>query len=498
MVVCPDYARAGAIRYGNCAFRAYVCRMTLTIPFDNSYARLPDTFYARQAPMPVRAPHLIAFNADLARLLRITPGEVGEMAQAFAGNTLPDGAQPLAQLYSGHQFGSYNPQLGDGRAVLLGETVGTDGIRRDIQLKGSGPTPFSRQGDGRAWLGPVLREYVVSEAMHALGIPTTRALAAVETGEVVLREGPMPGAVLTRVAQSHLRVGTFQVFAARGQLDSLRRLTEYAIQRHYPDAEGPMGLLRAVRDAQARLIAQWMSVGFIHGVMNTDNCSIAGETIDYGPCAFMDSYHPNTVYSSIDRMGRYAYSNQPEIAVWNLAQLATALIQQYEDKEGAVEEATEIVHAMPDLMQAHWLERFRAKIGLVQAEEGDLQLISDLLTRMAQNGADFTNTFRALGGDRARDQFTDPAAFDAWAEGWRGRLGREGAPDAVMEAANPAFIPRNHRIEQMIQAAVQGDYAPFQRLNEVLARPYEDQPEAADLTRPPSAAEVVHATFCGT
>ncbi|WP_170418449.1 protein adenylyltransferase SelO [Ruegeria arenilitoris] len=472
--------------------------MTLTIPFDNSYARLPGAFYARQSPEPVRAPRLVAFNDDLAQVLGISPGDAQDMAQVFAGNTLPDGAEPLAQLYSGHQFGNYNPQLGDGRAVLLGEVVGTDGIRRDIQLKGSGRTPFSRQGDGRAWLGPVLREYVVSEAMHALGIPTTRALAAVETGEVVLREGPMPGAVLTRVAQSHLRVGTFQVFAARGQIADLQRLTDYAIARHYPDAVGPMGLLRAVRDAQAALIAQWMAVGFIHGVMNTDNCAISGETIDYGPCAFMDSYHPNTVYSSIDRMGRYAYSNQPEIAVWNLAQLATALIQQIEDKQAAVEEATEIVHAMPDLMQQHWLRRFRAKIGLTTEEDGDLALISDLLTRMAQKQADFTNTFRALGSDAARDQFTDPAAFDGWAEGWRARLTREADPAAVMHAANPAFIPRNHQVEQMIQAAVQGDYGPFHRLYAVLARPYDDQPDAADLRRPPTQDEVVHATFCGT
>ncbi len=472
--------------------------MTLTIPFDNSYARLPDTFFARQAPVPVRAPQMIAFNADLAKVLRISAGDVQEMAETFAGNAVPAGAEPLAQLYAGHQFGHYNPQLGDGRAVLLGETVGTDGMRRDIQLKGSGPTPFSRQGDGRAWLGPVLREYVVSEAMHALGIPTTRALAAVETGEVVLREGPLPGAVLTRIAQSHLRVGTFQVFAARGQLDSLKRLTDYAIARHYPDAEGPMGLLRAVVDAQAQLIAGWMSVGFIHGVMNTDNCSVAGETIDYGPCAFMDSYHPNTVYSSIDRMGRYAYSNQPEIAVWNVAQLATSLIQQIEDKEAAVEEATEIVHAMPELLQANWLRRFRAKIGLATAEDGDLEMISDLLTRMAQNGADFTNTFRALGSDAARDQFTEREAFDAWAEGWHARLAREADPKSVMAMANPAFIPRNHRVEQMIQSAVKGDYAPFHRLNKVLANPYVDQPDAAGLMRPPTESEVVRATFCGT
>ena len=472
--------------------------MTLTIPFDNSYARLPGAFFARQSPEPVRAPQMIAFNEDLARILGITPGDVQDMAEVFAGNRVPDGAEPLAQLYSGHQFGNYNPQLGDGRAVLLGEVVGKDGVRRDIQLKGSGRTPFSRQGDGRAWLGPVLREYVVSEAMHALGIPTTRALAAVETGEVVLREGPMPGAVLTRVAQSHLRVGTFQVFAARGQIADLRRLTDYAIARHYPEADGPMGLLRSVRDAQAALIAQWMAVGFIHGVMNTDNCAISGETIDYGPCAFMDSYHPNTVYSSIDRMGRYAYSSQPEIAVWNVAQLATALIQQMDDKEAAVPEATEIVHAMPEMLQQNWLERFRAKIGLATEEAGDLEIISELLTRMAQNQADFTNTFRALGGEKARDQFSDPAAFDIWAEGWEARLERENDPASVLRGANPAYIPRNHRIEQMIQAAVQGDYSPFDRLNAVLSRPYEDQAEAADLMRPPTQGEVVHATFCGT
>ncbi len=472
--------------------------MTLTIPFDNSYARLPDVFFTRQAPVPVKAPQLVAFNENLARVLRISPGDVQEMAQAFAGNTLPEGAEPLAQLYSGHQFGSYNPQLGDGRAVLLGETVGKDGIRRDIQLKGSGRTPYSRQGDGRAWLGPVLREYVVSEAMHALGIPTTRALAAVETGETVFREVPMPGAVLTRVAQSHLRVGTFQVFAARRQVANLRKLTEYAITRHYPEAQGPMGLLRAVRDAQAKLIAGWMSVGFIHGVMNTDNSSIAGETIDYGPCAFMDSYHPNTVYSSIDRMGRYAYANQPEIAVWNLAQLATALIQQYEDPQEGIEEATEIVHAMPDLLQQDWLKRFRAKLGLATEEDGDLELITDLLKRMAESQADFTNTFRALGSDTARDQFTDRDAYDSWADGWQARLARETAAKALMVRANPAFIPRNHRVEQMIEAAVQGDYAPFHRLNTVLSRPFEDQPEHLDLTRPPSASEVVQATFCGT
>ncbi len=472
--------------------------MRLMIPFDNSYARLPAPFFSAQVPSPVKAPRLVAFNAELARLLGIEADTGADLAEVFAGNRVPDGAAPLAQLYSGHQFGQYNPQLGDGRAVLLGETVGTDGRRRDIQLKGAGRTPYSRGGDGRAWLGPVLREYVVSEAMHALGIPTTRALAAVETGEPVYREGALPGAVLTRVAASHLRVGTFQVFAARRDVASLRRLTDYAIARHYPEAEGPMGLLAAVRDAQARTIAHWMGVGFIHGVMNTDNCAISGETIDYGPCAFMDVYHPDTVFSSIDRMGRYAYSNQPDIAVWNLAQLATALIQQAADPEAEVERATGIVQAMPGLIRGHWLRVFGAKIGLAEAGEADVGLITDLLRIMAENQADFTNTFRALSGDAARDQFRDPAAFDAWARGWRARLDAEPDPVAVMNAANPARIPRNHRIEQMIAAAVAGEYAPFHRLMDALSHPFGDRPDLADLARPPQPDEVVAATFCGT
>ncbi|TDE40409.1 protein adenylyltransferase SelO [Antarcticimicrobium sediminis] len=473
--------------------------MSLHIPFDNTFARLPGAFFTAQAPQPVAEPQLLAFNADLARLLGIEAGDVAERTQVFSGNRLPEGATPLAQLYSGHQFGQYNPQLGDGRAVLLGEVVGTDGVRRDIQLKGAGRTAYSRGGDGRAWLGPVLREYVVSEAMHALGIPTTRALAAVATGEPVYRqEGALPGAVLTRVAASHLRVGTFQVFAARGDLASLRRLTDYAIARHYPGVEGPMGLLSAVRDAQARLVAQWMSVGFIHGVMNTDNSAISGETIDYGPCAFMDVFHPQTVFSSIDRNGRYAYDRQAEIAVWNLAQLASALIQQMQDREAAVEQATEIVHAMPDLIEAEWLARFRAKLALSDAREGDRDLIEDLLRRMTAGQADFTNTFRALGSDRARDQFIDPAAYEGWEAAWLARRDGLPMPGPMIAAANPVFIPRNHRVEQMIAAAVAGDYAPFHRMNAVLSRPYDDQPEADDLTRSPLPSEVVEATFCGT
>ncbi|MWD26130.1 YdiU family protein [Aquicoccus sp. SCR17] len=472
--------------------------MSLHIPFDNSYARLPDGFYSRLDPTPVKAPHLLAFNEALAGVLGISRGEAVELARVFSGNEVPEGAAPLAQLYAGHQFGSFNPQLGDGRAILLGEVVGTDGARRDIQLKGAGPTPYSRMGDGRAWMGPVLREYLVSEAMHAMGIPTTRALAAVATGEPVLRESPLPGAVLTRVASSHIRVGTFQIFAARQDRAALQALFEHTRDRHYPEAAGPADLLRDVAERQARLVVQWLSVGFIHGVMNTDNCTLSGETIDYGPCAFLDAYHPMRVYSSIDRQGRYAYGNQPDILVWNMAQLATALVPLMEDQEAAVEEFSEIIHALPRIIRREWLRLFRAKIGLATEEEGDEALIGDLLNRMAGNQADFTNTFRRLGGTRARDEFTDPAAFDQWAEGWRARLEREAAPQELMDRTNPAFIPRNHRLEEMIEAAVGGDMAPFHRLMEVLARPYADQPEAADLQRPPAPGEEVRATFCGT
>jgi uncharacterized protein YdiU (UPF0061 family) len=470
--------------------------MPLNIPFDNSFAALPEGFFTAQNPTPVKAPTLIAFNDDLAQILGIQSTDRDELAQTFAGNTVPTGASPLAQLYSGHQFGNYNPQLGDGRAVLLGEVIGTDGVRRDIQLKGSGPTPYSRSGDGRAWLGPVLREYVVSEAMHALGIPTTRALAAVQTGEVVYREAAFPGAVLTRVARSHLRVGSFQVFAHRDQVEHLKTLTSYAIERHYPDAKGPMDLLRAVCAAQAALIPAWMSVGFIHGVMNTDNCAIGGETIDYGPCAFMDAYSESRVFSSIDQQARYAYANQPNIAVWNMAQFATAMLQQMEDKEAAVEEATEIVHAMPAQLEAQWLKRFGAKIGLYDATPADQPMIEGLLGLMQTDGADFTNTFAHLGTETAQDQFTDRAAFEAWFVSWKARLTQEDAPTATMADANPVIIPRNHRIEEMIQAAVAGDFAPFERLNTALATPY--QTTDSDLHRAPLAAEIVPATFCGT
>ncbi|MBS0123048.1 protein adenylyltransferase SelO [Thetidibacter halocola] len=472
--------------------------MTLHIPFDNSYARLPEGFGARLAPTPVKAPSMVAFNAPLAEDLGITGTQDPRLAAIFAGNTLPEGAEPLAQLYSGHQFGHYNPQLGDGRAILLGEVVGRDGIRRDIQLKGSGRTPFSRGGDGRAWLGPVLREYVVSEAMHTLGVPTTRALAAVRTGEEVIRERALPGAVLTRVASSHIRVGTFQVFAARRDTEALRQLFDYTVDRHYPGVTGPDGLLQEVIDRQAALVAHWMSLGFIHGVMNTDNCAISGETIDYGPCAFMDEYDPETVFSSIDHHGRYAYVAQADVIVWNMAQLATALVALMPETDAAIERFTAQINAMPDLIRAEWLRRFAAKIGIGAPRAEDADLVADFLDLMQAGSSDFTNSFRALAEGTARDQIADIAGYDAWHARWQKRIAVEDAPDTRMRAANPAFIPRNHRVEEMIAAAVEGDDAPFHRLNAVLARPYEDQPESADLRRPPQPSEQVTATFCGT
>jgi uncharacterized protein YdiU (UPF0061 family) len=477
--------------------------MTLHIPFDNSYARLPDRFFTRLAPTPVAKPALVKVNDDLARDLGIDPVALAsdDGVAVLAGNRVPPGADPIAQAYAGHQFGGWVPQLGDGRAVLLGEVVDRDGVRRDIQLKGVGRTPYSRMGDGRAWLGPVLREYIMSEAMHALGIPTTRALAAVTTGETIVRETLLPGAVLTRVAASHIRVGTFQFFAARQDTDALRALTDHVIARHYPDADGALGLLDAVIDAQARLVAQWMGVGFIHGVMNTDNTSVAGETIDYGPCAFMDRYRSGQVFSSIDHYGRYAYNRQPDVLVWNLAQLATALLPLMgEDRDAAIEAATEAVHRFPDRFQAEWLAVFRAKIGLATEEDEDAALLHTLLSRMETLQADFTNTFRALGTPAARDEFLNPAGYDAWERDWRARLAREGAtPEerrASMAGMNPALIPRTHRIEQAIEAGVAGDFAPFERLVEVLAQPFADAPD--DLRRPPAEEEVVRQTFCGT
>ncbi|MGR3342210.1 MAG: protein adenylyltransferase SelO [Paracoccaceae bacterium] len=468
---------------------------TAPIPFDNTYARLPARFFTRQNPVAVAQASLVAMNEPLARELGIDlawlAGPDGVMA--LAGNLVPERADPLAQVYAGHQFGGWVPQLGDGRAILLGEVVDSAGQRRDIQLKGSGRTPYSRGGDGRAWLGPVLREYVVSEAMHALGVPTTRALAAVSTGQVVQRETALPGAILTRVAASHIRVGTFQYFAARQDTQALKLLCDYVIDRHYPDAEGPLDLLNAVIGRQASLIAKWMSVGFIHGVMNTDNMAISGETIDYGPCAFMDVYHPDTVFSSIDQFGRYAYAHQPEIAVWNLAQFATCLLPLMGEREAAVEAATDAVHQFPPLYSQEWLALFGRKIGLNRAQEGDRALIEAFLDGLAQYGADFTNGFR----DLLQNQV--PEAMADWKSDWQARLQREnGDVNTIMRAANPAYTPRNHRIETMIQAAVAGEFALFEKLMNILAHPYEDQPDALDYRQPPAPDEVVQQTFCGT
>ena len=468
--------------------------------FDNSYARLPDRFYVRQAPASASAPGLIAVNANLARALGFDPDALAspQGTAMLAGNSLPEGADPLAQAYAGHQFGGWVPQLGDGRAVLLGEVLALDGRRFDVALKGSGQTPFSRRGDGRAWVGPVIREYIISEAMAALGVPTTRALAAVTTGETVWREQPYPGAVLTRIAASHIRVGTFQYFAAREDTEALRLLTAHVIARHYRDADGPLGFFNAVVAAQARLIARWMSLGFIHGVMNTDNMAVSGETIDYGPCAFMDAYDPGKVFSSIDQFGRYAYQNQPNIAVWNLSQLASCLLPLMGAEAPAIEALTASLHRFADFYDAEWLRLFRAKIGLATEDAGDAELIETLLTRMAAQGADFTRTFRGLAAGLARAEFADPAAFDGWAGDWQARSAREADPNARMRAANPAYIPRNHRVEEAIRAAVTGDYAPFHRLNTLLARPFDDQPGMNAYALPPAPDEEVRRTFCGT
>ena len=471
----------------------------MRIPFDNTYAKLPSQMFTPQLPTPVEAPQLIAANADLAVILGIDPVELTtpEAAQVFAGNHIPDGAAPLAQAYAGHQFGNWNPALGDGRAVMLGEVVGTDGLRRDIQLKGSGPTPYSRRGDGRAALGPVMREYLVSEAMHALGVPTTRALAAVTTGEDVYREARLPGAVITRTAQSHIRVGTFQFFAARGDMAALQALTNHVIARHYPDADGPAALLDMVIAHSADLIAKWMGFGFIHGVMNTDNVSVAGETIDYGPCAFMDSYHPDTVFSAIDQFGRYAYANQPAIGAWNMAQLATALIPLMADRDTAITDFTAAVHRMPVLYEAAWIRVFGAKLGIANPSEDDRALIEDLLGLMAKDGTDFTNTFAALGTATARDQFINRDAYDAWADRWHLRK----SPDAaeIMRHANPQIIPRNHRVEEVIQAGLAGDHGPFHALLAAITKPYAPLADAtAGFARAPSKDEMVTRTHCGT
>jgi uncharacterized protein YdiU (UPF0061 family) len=439
--------------------------------------------------------------------------------EILAGNRVAEGSEPLALAYAGHQFGHFVPQLGDGRANLLGEVMARDGARYDIQLKGSGPTPFSRAGDGRAALGPVLREYIVSEAMAALGVPTTRALAAVTTGERVLRETALPGAVLTRVAASHLRVGTFEYFVVRGDTEGIRMLAEHAIARHYPDAALAKQPYRALLDGviarQALLVAQWMLLGFIHGVMNTDNTSISGETIDYGPCAFMEAYDPATVFSSIDHHGRYAYGNQPPAAHWNLTRLAEALLpvleQETGSKEGAIASAVESLSAFEPHFEAARNAGLRRKLGLFTEREDDAALAEDLLERMSVNRADFTLTFRrlcdAVAGPEsdagARALFANPDDYDSWASAWRRRMNEESgsgqARAAAMRAVNPAFIPRNHLVEAALDAAVRRqDLQPFEELLDVVSRPYEDRPKLERYATPARPEEYVRQTFCGT
>jgi uncharacterized protein YdiU (UPF0061 family) len=485
--------------------------------FRNSYARLPERFYARLKPTPTAAPALVRVNSGLARQLRIDPDALTspEGVAVLAGNRLPPDAMPIASAYAGHQFGHFVPQLGDGRAILLGEVLDLDDVRHDIQLKGSGPTPFSRDGDGRAALGPVLREYIVSEAMAALGVPTTRSLAAVTTGEPVYRETILPGAILTRVAVSHIRVGTFQYFAARRDTEALRLLADHVIDRHYPmakeDGSPYRALLKSVIARQAALVAQWLLVGFIHGVMNTDNTSIAGETIDYGPCAFMDAYDPMTVFSSIDQAGRYAYGNQPGIAHWNLARFAETLLPLLAaNTEAAVEVAQDALAGFGPRFDAAYLDGLRRKIGLQVERDEDAALVQGLLQRMTEHSADFTLTFRRLcdaaanpEGDAAvRAEFTDPAAYESWAAEWRVRLLHERTPANRREAmrrVNPVYMPRNHLVEAALDAAVgQSDFGPFGKLFDVVTQPFEERPGLERFMLPPLPSERVQRTFCGT
>ena len=478
--------------------------------FDNSYARLPKTFFTLQNPTPVSSPRLVIFNESLATSLGLN-GSVLQREDGIgilAGNIVPQGATPLAQAYAGHQFGHFN-MLGDGRAVLLGEQINPKGERVDIQLKGSGRTPYSRGGDGRAALGPMLREYIISEAMHALGIPTSRSLAVVSTGESVIRETNLPGAILTRVAASHIRVGTFQYAATWGKDGELQALADYTIKRHFPDIEEDenryVELLKEVIKRQAELIAKWQLVGFIHGVMNTDNMAISGESIDFGPCAFMDTYDPETVFSSIDRNGRYAYGNQPYMAGWNLARFAESLLSLlHEKQEQAIKIAEDAISDFYELYQTYWLAGMRAKLGIFNEEAEDQSLAEELLKIMQQYRADYTNTFRALTFKKYDDLalFGYPE-FNQWLSLWQARLERQQESEAdshqLMLKSNPAVIPRNHRVEEALNAAVeQGDYSVMERLLDVLSRPFAHSPEQNEYCTLPTPSNLPYRTFCGT
>ncbi|MBO6757098.1 MAG: YdiU family protein [Roseibium sp.] len=493
----------------------------MTIPqplfsFDNTYAREMDGFYVPWQGAAVPSPELVLLNEVLARDLGLDPAalKAADAARIFTGTESPAGAAPLAQVYAGHQFGGFSPRLGDGRALLIGEVIDQAGQRRDIQLKGSGPTPFSRGGDGKAVIGPVLREYVIGEAMHALGIPTTRALAAATTGETIYRDGPKSGAVLTRVASSHLRVGTFQYFAARGETDKVRQLADYAIERHDPDlaseADKYILLLRCVIDRQAALIAEWLLVGFVHGVMNTDNTAISGETIDYGPCAFLDAYDPEAVFSSIDHGGRYAFARQPVLAQWNLARFAECLVPLIDpdDADRAVERATEELNRFAETYQDRWLAGMRAKLGLTTALDGDLALAGGLLDIMQAQRADHTLVFRRLGeAARGNDDalltlFQTPDTPADWLRQWRDRLAKENADPGTtakrMATVNPAYIPRNHTVEDALSAAEHGDYGPVHALLAAVTKPFDERDELAPYAQPAPADFGPYMTFCGT
>jgi len=476
---------------------------------EHSYARLPQLFHAAVAPTAVRAPRLVIFNRRFAESLGLAADllEADAGAAVFSGNQLPPGAAPIAQAYAGHQYGNFTT-LGDGRAILLGEQITPGGERFDIQLKGPGPTPFSRRGDGRAALGPMLREYIISEAMHALGIPTTRSLAVVATGEEVWRSDPQPGAVLTRVAASHIRVGTFEWAAAAGDEAAIRALVDYTSRRHFPelaDEENPaLALLTAVIERQAALMAQWMCVGFVHGVMNTDNMALSGETIDYGPCAFMDAYDPATVFSSIDRHGRYAFGRQPGIAQWNLTRLAETLLPVlHPEEQQAVAMAEDALRGFKDRFEHHWLAGMRKKLGLFGAEPEDAALVETLLEWMHSAKADFTNTFASLSQtDRTDEAWRMDANFLSWNERWLARLGRQSQPPAesaeLRRANNPAFIPRNHLVEAALAAAGQGDLGVMERLLDVLTSPFDHARHAPEFRSPAPAGDAPYQTFCGT
>lgn len=481
---------------------------TIEFNFDNTYARSLTGFYTPWKGEKAPDPQMVRLNLPLAKELGLDATALNGLAGAeiFSGTRPPKGADTLAQIYAGHQFGGFSPQLGDGRALLLGEVIDIDGNRRDIHLKGSGRTPFSRGGDGKAALGPILREYIIGEAMHALNIPTTRALAVVTTGEDIMRETRLPGAVLARVAASHIRVGTFQYFAARGELDKIKKLADYVIARHYPDLEKEenpyLSLLSTVCDVQASLIAKWMLVGFVHGVMNTDNMTISGETIDYGPCAFIDNYDPNALFSSIDGKGRYAYKNQPRMAHWNLTRLAETLVPLIdEDKELAITKATEVLEAFPEIYGTYWLEGMRAKLGLTTKEEEDFALASDLLTAIEGQDIDYTNLFRNLADLTEGDEGL-PFLKD-WLSRWHKRCAKETASrsrrTAAMNKINPLYIPRNHLVEEALTAAVSdGDYSKFETLMEALEQPFKTRSDYERFAMPAPKTFGSYTTYCGT